>query len=79
MKRAILALGLAVLIAGQAGCLAVSAKNNRYRYKHEVVAVDGQAYLINLETGKVQQIDLSDATPYEPESAEVTEYNTPNA
>lgn len=62
--RRILAL---VLMAGglwlATGCVAVSAKNNRFASDHAAVVVDGRVYVINTRNGAVREVDLATARP----------------
>ncbi len=56
------AFGLGLLLVGT-GCVAVSAKNNRWVSEREAVVVGDQVYVINTKTGRAYTVDLSGAGP----------------
>ena len=41
------------------GCVAVSAKNNRWASNLDAVVVDGKVYVVNVRTGQVAPVDMS--------------------
>ena len=61
--------GLLAILAGLAltssGCVAVTAKGNRFENRWDAVAVDGRVYLIDTRSGEAHVIDVSHATPFE--------------
>lgn len=59
---------LAGMLIASTGCLAISAKNNRFGSDREVVAVNGRVYLIDVKSGAVRELDLAAARPFEPGS-----------
>lgn len=70
MRPLVRALPVAALAAAAClaltGCVAVTAKDNRFGSGYEAVALRDRIYLINVETGKAQIIDVSEATPFRP-------------
>jgi len=57
----------ALLLAGiiaTSGCIAVSAKENRFGPECETVVVNDRVYVVNMSTGKVGEIDLGQARPF---------------
>ncbi len=57
-----------VALMSLTGCLAVSAKHNRFGCEYGVVSVgEGEhVYLVNTVTGEVREIDVSGAKPFVP-------------
>lgn len=49
------------------GCVAVSAKGNRFENRWDAVALDGRVYLIDTRTGNAHLVDVSHATPFKRE------------
>ena len=77
MRRLMLGvIGLAMAVA-TTGCVAVSAKDNNVQVPEgetQVVAVQGDVYVVNKKTGRVRKIDLSTATAYERPAAGMNDY-----
>ena len=70
MRRIMLGAIAGAMLIGSGGCVALSAKNNRFGSDGEVVAVDGHVYLIDTRSGAAREIDLSAATPFVPPADE---------
>ena len=62
--RGWLYLGLVVLLLGSTGCIAATVKNNRFGTDREVVAVDGQVYIVDKANGNVMKVDVATAGPF---------------
>ncbi|QOJ13186.1 MAG: hypothetical protein HRU75_00420 [Planctomycetia bacterium] len=63
---------IAAIVAGAAGCVAVSAKHASIDTGRCAVAMDGRVYLIDTRTGEVQHVDVSKATPFRPKGDSAT-------
>jgi hypothetical protein len=63
MKRTWVALCAATLAVVASGCVAVSAKNNRWANDLDAVAVGDQLFIVNVRTGQVARADTERLTP----------------
>ncbi len=63
MRRKLGCMALATILVAGSGCVAVSAKNNRLGSGRQVVAVNGQVYVVDTDCGTVYEIELSKAKP----------------
>ncbi len=54
---------LLLLSSGLAGCLAVSAKNNRVGTDWAAVAVNDRIYLVNVTNGKMKRVEIPAHVP----------------
>ena len=63
MRRLVGVLGAALMLVGASGCVAVSAKNNRWAHELDAVAVGEHVYVVNLRTGQVAEVDTKQLTP----------------
>lgn len=65
MRRTLFTLAASVLFAAGSGCMAVSATDNSggVSDRQQVVAVNNRAYLIDVKTGEIREIDLKNAKP----------------
>lgn len=63
MRRILAAIGVLACGLAVSGCVAVTAKNNRWANELEAVAVDNQIYLVNVRTGQVATVDKSNPVP----------------
>ena len=70
MNRIVLRVLPLVALLASSGCIAVSAKNNRFGPECEAVVVQDRLYVVNTSTGNVGEIDLSTARPFRPAPAE---------
>lgn len=57
MRRIVCALLAATLGVAASGCIAVSAKNNRFASDLDAVTVDGEIYVVNKRSGQVAKVD----------------------
>jgi multidrug resistance efflux pump len=64
-----LTLSLVVLLAGT-GCVAVSAKSNRFGSDLDAVVVNDRIYVVNKITGCVKEINVDKAQPFVPDTTE---------
>ncbi len=67
MKRFVLSLVMIGIIGMGSGCIvATSFKDNRLCGGRDVVAVNGELYVVDKYEGKVMKVNLEDAGPFEP-------------
>lgn len=58
MKRPMLALATLVLALASAGCLSVTAKDNRFDNGWDAVSHNGGLYLVNTSTGEIRSLPM---------------------
>jgi len=66
MKRGYLSMAMGLILVGTVGCVAATVKNNRFGTDREVVAVNGQVYVVDKADGAVMKLDLAQAGPFVP-------------
>jgi len=66
MRQGLLAVLALACFLFSTGCVAVSAKNNRFASGSELVSHDGQVYLVDKCCGKVWKVDTSAAEAWKP-------------
>lgn len=66
MSRMILRAAVVLTLVGLTGCVAVSAKGNRFGPDSELVSNNGHVYLVDKSCGKAWEIDISNAERFDP-------------
>ena len=66
MSRIVLRVLPLVALLASSGCIAVTAKDNRFGPECEAVVVQDRLFVVNTATGDVGEIDLSTAEPFRP-------------
>ncbi|MCK6483660.1 MAG: hypothetical protein HUU22_14570 [Phycisphaerae bacterium] len=66
MKRLFLAALVTTFVGLGSGCVAVSAKNNRFSDESDVVAVRDRVFVINKRTGHAWEVDVDRASKTPP-------------
>lgn len=69
MTRICLVALLAAFVGLGSGCVAVSAKNNRFSDESDVVAVRDRVFVINKRTGRAWEVDIDRASKSPPPAA----------
>lgn len=59
MRRTLQMLVAGLLTLSATGCVAVSAKNNRWASDYDAVVLNGQIYIVNMRTGQVAVADAA--------------------
>ncbi|NOS99798.1 MAG: hypothetical protein HOP29_04135 [Phycisphaerales bacterium] len=65
-RRAVLGVVAGAWCAAASGCIGVWATENRFGANSDVVAVDGQVYIVDKSTGRIGLVDVSQAEPWKP-------------
>jgi hypothetical protein len=68
MRRILMVFVAMGLLIAATGCVAVSAKHNRFGCECQVVAAGPgeRVFVVNPQTGEIREVDLSAAKPFSP-------------